>query len=460
MMAKVVRHPPGKERPHNAPMTTLPLRRAGARVLSFFRCHWHRLMISLEARRGRTRPRKWRRWGSYTNTMRVFWLVVSLAVLAWIAEGLYILITGETTAFETWRKGNAGFDALIRFVGPVLTAGIATALFLFLWYGWTKRRFLKKARKKPNELVLTAGPHISEVVGRREVAQVIAQRLRERSTRRPYLLVGGVGVGKTAVLVQLTEILAREHAVPVPIRLRDAAHESDLNFEEMAKRRFSEEAPQGILARSKNDRVWNQLLADDKPVVIADGLEEAILDESLQDDRDNVICRAIERAYQEKLPLVIASRPHAPLEGTNAAIIELEPSVRKRRSSSWRQTLPRVTNAAWTGSWRRRRSPNRRSTCRSHGSCIATTAWNVTGPGLIPSGWTRAVGTGPPCGCGCWRRGTTLWRRAGWRRVSHWNRRSAATRSRWSRRWRASACSRTSWRSLSRICWARTFTPA
>ncbi|WUK16858.1 ATP-binding protein [Kitasatospora sp. NBC_00374] len=324
-MAKVVRHPPGKERPHNAPMTTLPLRRAGARVLSFFRCHWHRLMISLEARRGRTRPRKWRRWGSYTNTMRVFWLVVSLAVLAWIAEGLYILITGETTAFETWRKGNAGFDALIRFVGPVLTAGIATALFLFLWYGWTKRRFLKKARKKPNELVLTAGPHISEVVGRREVAQVIAQRLRERSTRRPYLLVGGVGVGKTAVLVQLTEILAREHAVPVPIRLRDAAHESDLNFEEMAKRRFSEEAPQGILARSKNDRVWNQLLADDKPVVIADGLEEAILDESLQDDRDNVICRAIERAYQEKLPLVIASRPHAPLEGTNAAIIELEP---------------------------------------------------------------------------------------------------------------------------------------
>ncbi|MER7582283.1 ATP-binding protein [Kitasatospora sp. NPDC097691] len=324
-MARVVRHPPGKERPPNAPMSSLPIRRAWARVVEAFACRWHKSMIRWEARRGTPRPRKWRRLGSYTNVMRVFWGIAALLVLAWCAEGLYIVISGNSTGFETWRRGNSGFDALIRFVGPVLTAGIATAIFLFWWYRWTKKRFLAKARRKPNELVLTAGPHISEVVGRQELAQVIAQRLRERETRRPYLLVGGVGVGKTAVLVQLTEILAKQHAVPVPIRLRDAAHASDLNFEQMAKRRFSEEAPQGILARSKNDRVWHQLLADDKPVVIADGLEEAILDESLRDDRDNIIRRAIDRAYQERLPLVVASRPHAPLEGTSAAIIELEP---------------------------------------------------------------------------------------------------------------------------------------
>ncbi|MGP3980414.1 NACHT domain-containing protein [Streptomyces sp. KR80] len=251
--------------------------------------------------------------------------MTALVVLAWCAEGLYIVATGETTPFETWRKENAGFDTLIRFVGPVLTAGIATALFLFLWYSWTKRRYLAKARKAPEELVLTAGPDIAEIVGRQELAQVIAQRLRDRSTRRPYLLVGGVGSGKTAVLVRLTELLARQHAVPVPIRLRDAADQPYLNFEQMAKQRFSEEAPQGILARTKNERVWQQLLADDKPVVIADGLEEAVLDEKLQDNRDNIIRRAIERAYQEKLPLVIASRPHTPLEGTRSAIIDLEP---------------------------------------------------------------------------------------------------------------------------------------
>ncbi|GAA3372021.1 hypothetical protein GCM10020367_25310 [Streptomyces sannanensis] len=324
-MTKVVRHPPGKQRPRNAPMASLWLRRAGAWARQTFVSRWHRLTIWLEARRGATRPKKWHRWGSYTNATRVFVFFITVLVLVWCVEGLYILATGRTTHFETWRKGNAGFDTLIRFVGPVLTAGIATAFFLFLWYSWTKRRYIAKARKKPNELVLTAGPNTAEVVGRQEVAQVIAQRLRERGTRRPYLLVGGVGVGKTAVLVRLTEMLARLHAVPVPIRLRDAADQSDLNFEQMARKRFSEEAPQGILARSKNERVWQQLLADDKPVVIADGLEEAILDEKFQDDRDNIIRRAIERAYQEKLPLVIASRPHTPLEGSRAAIIDLEP---------------------------------------------------------------------------------------------------------------------------------------
>jgi hypothetical protein len=95
------------------------------------------------------------------------------------------VLTQDTTPFETWRRNNGGFDALIRFVGPVLTASIAAALFLFCWYGWTKRRYLAKARKHPQDLVVTAGPDIAEVVGREEIAQVIAERLRERDTRSP-----------------------------------------------------------------------------------------------------------------------------------------------------------------------------------------------------------------------------------------------------------------------------------
>ncbi|GGN88523.1 hypothetical protein GCM10011579_082370 [Streptomyces albiflavescens] len=324
-MTRFVCHTPGKERPRNAPMATLDVRRAGHRSRRVLLGHWHALTIRLEARRGTTRPKKWRRWFSYTNATRIVWLIAVLALLAWCGEGLYILVTHQTTPFETWRDDNAGFEAVIRFVGPILTASIAATLFLFGWYSWTKRRYLAKARRRPRELVLTAGPDIAEIVGREEVAQVIAQRLRERDTRRPYLLVGGVGAGKTAVLVRLTELLARQHAVPVPIRLRDADGGADLNFERMAKRRFAEEAPQGILARTKNERVWQQLLADDKPVVLADGLEEALLDEGIQQNRDNIIRRAIERAHEEKLPLVIASRPHSPLESTAAAIVELEP---------------------------------------------------------------------------------------------------------------------------------------
>ncbi|MEU6593238.1 ATP-binding protein [Streptomyces sp. NPDC046881] len=327
-MTRIVRHPPGKQRPRNAPMATLYPRRVWRRVRGSFLAYWHYLTIRLEARHDTTRPRKWRRWASYTNTLRVVWAGAALAVLAWVAEGVYILVSHHTTEFEKWRKANqdnqGGFDVILRFVGPVLTASIAAALFLFFWYWWTKRRYLVKARRHPRKLVPTAGPDIAEIVGREEIARVIAQRLRQRETRRPYLLVGGVGTGKTAVLVRLTELLARQHAVPVPIRLRDATG-PDLNFEAMARQRFAEEAPRGILARTKNDRVWQQLLADDKVVVLADGLEEAVLDERFQEDRDNIIRRAIERAHEDRLPLVIASRPHSPLERTSAAIVELEP---------------------------------------------------------------------------------------------------------------------------------------
>ncbi|MFI1923338.1 MULTISPECIES: ATP-binding protein [unclassified Streptomyces] len=324
-MTRVVRHPPGKERPRDAPMATLVLRRAGHRIGHGFVGRWHSLTIRLEARRGATRPRKWRRWVSYANVTRVIWLVAVLALLAWVGEGLFILVTHDTTGFEQWRQGNQGFDTVFKFVGPILAASIAAALFLFWWYRWTKRRYLTKALRDPRRLVPTAGYDTAEIVGREDIAQVIAERLRERDTRRPYLLVGGVGTGKTAVLVRLTELLARQNAVPVPVRLRDAADGTDLNFERLARQRFAQEAPKGILARSKTDRVWQQLLADDKPVVLADGLEEALLDDGRQQNRDNVIRRAIERAREEKLPLVIASRPHSPLEATSAAIVVLEP---------------------------------------------------------------------------------------------------------------------------------------
>ncbi|MGW2617961.1 ATP-binding protein [Streptomyces sp. NPDC001500] len=324
-MTRVVRHPPGKERPSDAPMATLPLRRAGSRLGRGLVGCWHSLTLRLEARRGVARPKKWRRWLSYANVTRAIWLVAVLAVLAWIAEGVFILVTRHTTSFEKWRRNNQGFEIVSRFVGPVLAASIAAALFLFWWYRWTKRRYLTKALRDPRRLVPTAGYDTREIVGREDLAQVIAERLRERDTRRPYLLVGGVGAGKTAVLVRLTELLARQNAVPVPIRLRDATDGADLNFEHLARQRFAQEAPKGVLARSKTDRVWQQLLADDKPVVLADGLEEALLDDGRQQNRDNVIRRAIERAREEKLPLVIASRPHSPLETTSAAIVVLEP---------------------------------------------------------------------------------------------------------------------------------------
>lgn len=354
-MTRVVRHPPGKDRPRNAPMATLAPRRAGTWLRHWFTGHWHRLTIRLEARGGTTRPRKWRRWFTYTNVTRAVWTVAALAVLAWVVEGLYILIWGKTTGFEKWREGNEGFDTVLRFLGPVLAASLAAALFLFWWYRWTKRRYLAKARDDPHRLVLTAGPDATEIVGREEIARVIAERLRERDTRRPYLLVGGVGVGKTAVLVRLTELLAEQNAVPVPIRLRDANGDSDLNFERMAKERFIEEAPGAssraprpsgsgsncspTTNRSSSRTDWRRLssaTASNRTGTTSSGGPSSV---------------PTRRSCPSSSPPARTARWRAPRPRSWS----WSRSARRRPCGSSRHASRRRTNAAWTGSWRRRR---------------------------------------------------------------------------------------------------------
>ena len=59
--------------------------------------------------------------------------------------------------------------------------------------------------------------------------------------------------------------------------------------------------------------------------MLADGLEEALVGTEAEQERDNIIRTAIRKAHQQRLPLVIASRPHDPLRATEAAILNLEP---------------------------------------------------------------------------------------------------------------------------------------
>ncbi|MFI0901231.1 ATP-binding protein [Streptomyces sp. NPDC020983] len=324
-MTKVVRHPDGKERPRSAPWYTLYPRRLSARVGGAIGRRWRWWLTSREARRSIVPNRHWRRWRlSFGRVLRIYAYVGTLLLAAWVAAIVYDAVNGEHTFFhrptnETW------FSTLIGYLGPFLVAAFVLTLFLLYWFHRTKRPLVRKARTAPHELVPTSGTLVDRIVGRHELAQVIAQTLRDRRTRKPYLIVGGVGVGKTAVLVELTRMLARQDAVPVPVRLRDCDGAGELDFEKLARRRFAEEADPGVLAEGQIDKTWRQLRLDDKVVVLADGLEEALLDDEHRDDRDNIIRRAIDRADRQHLPVVIASRPHAPLEGTRAAITELEP---------------------------------------------------------------------------------------------------------------------------------------
>ncbi|MER7667730.1 NACHT domain-containing protein [Kitasatospora sp. NPDC096128] len=212
------------------------------------------------------------------------------------------------------------------FVWPLLSVALATTLFVFYRYVRIRRPIVRKAKRRPQQLVSPAGIAVERIVGREQLCQVICRSLGDHQNRRPYILVGGVGSGKTAVLIQLTQMLAQQGRVPVPIRLRRTDPREGLDFRELAREVFADESdPGALLSSEQSAKVWRQLCKDGRAVVVADGLEEALTSGGRQGDRDNVIRGAIDRAERQNLPLVIASRPHTPLEETYASIINLEP---------------------------------------------------------------------------------------------------------------------------------------
>jgi uncharacterized protein YndB with AHSA1/START domain len=185
------------------------------------------------------------------------------------------------------------------------------------------RAYVVRAREKSAELVPTAGSMIGEVVGRDVLCHVMIEELLARRIRRAHVVIGGLGTGKTAFLVRLTKLLAEQHAVPVPVRLRDA--QEYLDFRELARRGFIADAQAALVSDTDVDTVWRQLCQDDKIVVLADGLEEALIGGPAERDRDNLIRLAIRQANEQRLPLLIVSRPDDSLRYVEATIVELGP---------------------------------------------------------------------------------------------------------------------------------------
>jgi hypothetical protein len=249
-----------------------------------------------------------------------------LVLLAWLGWSVFVIVHGGPSALPydpDRRCTSLGFTcgAVSNMLTSVLLLAVASSLVL-----WRLFRLLRwyrvRARTGSRELVATAGAILDEVVGRDELCKVVMADLHERRTR-PHVLVGGVGTGKTAVLVKLTELLADKRAVPVPVRLRDAA--TDLDFESMAQERFLSEVNQRLISSAEGETIWRRLRKEGRIVVLADGLEEALVGTTAEQERDNTIRAAIRKAHHQRLPLVIASRPHDPLRATEAAILALEP---------------------------------------------------------------------------------------------------------------------------------------
>lgn len=274
------------------------------------------------------KPKRWRsRRPGVTVLVISAYLGAGLLVL-WLARAVYVVFFRR----KAWgfpvdpdsacRVTGVSCGAVTGFLTPLLSVALATAVFLFWRLGKVRRSYVKKAKQEPHSLVQTAGSLIGdELVGRDDLCVAVADNVRDREGRRPHIIMGGVGTGKTATLVELTRILAQQGAVPVPIRLRDA-NRRDLDFEDLASQRFQAEVYRLVLNRGEAEKVWRQLRKDDKVVVIADGLEEALIDDP---DRDNLIRLGVQRAHERGLPLIIASRPHGALRASGATIMELEP---------------------------------------------------------------------------------------------------------------------------------------
>jgi hypothetical protein len=79
---------------------------------------------------------------------------------------------------------------------PLLLLGAAYLVFLLFRASRVHRPYVRKARERPLDLVQTAGTIIDEVVGRDQLCRVMMQDLFDVETRRPHVVVGGVGSGQ------------------------------------------------------------------------------------------------------------------------------------------------------------------------------------------------------------------------------------------------------------------------
>jgi hypothetical protein len=283
------------------------------------------LIIRRSAKGSIDTARSWRRRRFGVTIGELFSYLGAIALGVVVVWSVVVMLGGPgilTSLNNRCGKDSAACGVAVGILIPLLLVAAASAVFLFYRLRHVTSPVVKKARRSPQDLVETATPNTHNIVGRNELCQVMMEDIRHRDIRRPHMVVGGVGTGKTAVLVRLTELLAKHKAMPVPIKLRDA--EKQLDFRDMAYKRFQRMA-EGRLFAGEAEKVWNQLCRDDKVVVIADGLEEALTRGSVQPDRDNLIRLAIHRAREARLPLIIASRPHEPLRGADATIMELEP---------------------------------------------------------------------------------------------------------------------------------------
>ncbi|MEV4713967.1 NACHT domain-containing protein [Micromonospora sp. NPDC049374] len=264
------------------------------------------------------------------------WAIVATAgaLVVWTVFSLVLTVLNREPGFLRMSKWCAGDQPRSYYCGQVegfvkgpLILALGLAVFLFWRYVPVRRWYDGNALRNLRMVLPTAerDSRAHYVVGRDELCELMVQRLRDEQRRRPLLLVGGIGTGKTATLVRLAEMLMASDVVPVGIDLRTVTDPAKLNFHQLALEQFQKTIDSQLHAAGEADKVWRRLWLENRIVVLADGLEEVLAESGQPADRDSVLREAVRGAVRERLPLVIASRPDDPLRGLDALLLQLEP---------------------------------------------------------------------------------------------------------------------------------------
>ncbi|MCM0673208.1 NACHT domain-containing protein [Micromonospora phytophila] len=264
------------------------------------------------------------------------WAIIGTAsiLVVWIIYSLFLMVLNTEPGFLRMSQWCAGEPPRSYYCGQVegfvkgpLVLALGLAVFLFWRYLRVRRWYDRNALRNRRMVIPTAERDISrvDVVGRDELCELMIQRLRDEGSRRPLLLVGGIGTGKTTTLVRLAEMLMATNVVPIGIDLRTVTDPEKLNFHQLAQAQFERTIDTQLHAAGEADKMWRRLWLENRIVVLADGLEEVLADTAQPADRDSLLREAVRGAVRERLPLVVASRPADPLRGLDALLVQLEP---------------------------------------------------------------------------------------------------------------------------------------
>jgi AAA domain-containing protein len=146
----------------------------------------------------------------------------------------------------------------------------------------------------------------------------------DRSDRRPQLLLGAAGAGKTSVLVRLAQLLATRGVVPIAFEMSPPAPGQWIDLRADARAHFFEQA-QGRVAEDEVEKLWRRLVATDRIVLLVDNLDEALPSEQ-KEAGESAVRHAFVEAHRALLPVIAASRPvTAGLWDIGAAVHILRP---------------------------------------------------------------------------------------------------------------------------------------